>query len=70
MMGIDSETMCESSVYVVSGQSKELLMKDVVKATVKGDTVTCTNILGETKSVAGILSEINLVAHTLIVTRL
>lgn len=69
MMGIGSETMCESSAYVVSGQSRELLMKDVVKATVEGDTVTCTNILGETKSVTGNLSEINLVAHTLTISK-
>ena len=57
--------MCESSAYLVKGKSREILMKDVVKASVNGDKVTFTNILGETKSVAGRLVEVNLIGHSL-----
>ena len=57
--------MCESSAYLVKGKSREILMKDVVKATVDGDKVTFTNILGESKSVAGRLAEVNLIGHSL-----
>ena len=56
--------MCESSAFVVSGQSRELLMEDVVKVVVRGETVTCTNIVGETKTVSGRLSEVNLLGHS------
>ncbi len=57
--------MCESSAYLVKGKSREILMKDVVKASVDGDKVTFTNILGETKSVTGRLAEVNLIGHSL-----
>ena len=43
---------------------KNLLMEDVVKVMVEGETITCTNIIGETKSVTGRLSEVNLLGHT------
>jgi len=49
----------------MKGREKQIFMKDVVKASVKGDEVTCTNILGETKTVAGRLAEINLIGHSL-----
>ena len=57
--------MCESRAYVMRGRDKQVFMNDVVKASVKGEEVTCTNILGETKTVAGRLAEINLVGHSL-----
>ncbi len=57
--------MCESSAYTMKGRTKEILMKDVVKAKVDGDKVTCTNIIGETKTVAGKLMEVNLIGHSL-----
>jgi predicted RNA-binding protein len=59
--------MCESSVYVVKGQTKEIFMKDVVKASIEGDKVTFTNIIGERRSVAGRLAEVNLLGHSLTV---
>jgi len=58
-------TMCESAAYVVKGKRRELLMNDVVKAAVDDGKVTCTNILGESKTVAGTLVEANLIGHTL-----
>jgi len=57
--------MCESSAYTMRGRTKEILMKDVVKAKVDGDKVTCTNIIGETKTVTGTLMEVNLIGHSL-----
>ena len=57
--------MCESTAYLVKGKKRELLMKDVVKAFVEGESVTLTNIIGERTKVAGKLAEVNLIGHSL-----
>ena len=53
---------------MIKGTEKQVLMKDVVKASVDGDKITLTNIIGESKSISGKLIEVNLLGHTLSIT--
>ena len=59
--------MCESSVVLERGESRELLMADVVHVEVNGEAIKLTAILGETKNVKGRIKEINLMQHTIVI---
>jgi len=59
--------MCESSVYLIKGSKRELVLEDVVRVLVEGDSITCTNTLGETRTLPGTkIAEANLIKHEII----
>ncbi len=59
--------MCESSVYVLKGSEKSLVMAEAARVLVSGDEVTCVGIAGDRKTVKGVeLAEANLMRHEII----
>lgn len=59
--------MCESAVYLVVGDSKNLVMAEAAKVLVSGSCVTCIDTLGDRKVVDGAeLFEANLVKHEIL----
>jgi len=59
--------MCESSVYLLKGDQKTLVMTEAAKVLVSGSTVTCVDTLGERKVVDdAVMAEANLVKHEII----
>ena len=59
--------MCESTVYMerAGAVTRDLVMEDVVRVTVKGERIRLTEILGETREVTGRIAEIDLIKHTI-----
>ena len=59
--------MCESSVYLVLGPKKDLVMAEVARITVAGDTITCFDTLGDRRMLEGVrMIEANLMKHEII----
>jgi len=59
--------MCESTVYIVSGSEKKLVMAEVARVLVDGERVTCVDTLGERRTVDHArISEANLVKHEIV----
>lgn len=59
--------MCESSVYLVKGSEKSLVMAEVARVLVSGHEITCVGVAGDRKTVSDVeLSEANLVRHEII----
>jgi predicted RNA-binding protein len=60
--------MCESSVYLVKGSEKVLLMEEAARIIVSGNDLVCIDTMGERKTVPGArLYEANLVKHEILV---
>lgn len=59
--------MCESSVYIKQNDKEELVMENVASITpVDKDRFLLKGLLGEQKEVKGHISDINLMAHRII----
>jgi len=59
--------MCESAVYLVQGPTKDLVMAEVAKITVAGNTITCFDTMGERRTLEGVrMIEANLMKHEII----
>lgn len=62
--------MCESSVYLVEGSEKSLVMAEVARVLADGSTITCVDILGERRSFEGAeIAETDLVRHEVILRK-
>lgn len=59
--------MCESTVVIEKDGNRVLLMEDVARVDIEGDHIKLTGILGETKETEGRITEINLMAHTIVI---
>jgi len=61
---MEASTVCESSVYLLNGSDKTIVMADVARIIVHNDGVTCIDVLGERKEVSGVrIADANLVKH-------
>ena len=59
--------MCESAVYLVSGDERSLVMKEAAKVLIVPEGVVCVDTLGERKLVEGAaLHEANLIKHEIL----
>ncbi|UCE92340.1 MAG: CooT family nickel-binding protein [Methanobacteriota archaeon] len=59
--------MCESAVYLVSGDERTLVMQEAAKVMIVPEGVVCLDTLGERKLVEGaVLDEANLVKHEIL----
>jgi len=59
--------MCESSVFLVRGSRRELVMDEVAKVIVEGKKVVCVNALGERRTLEGSeIAEANLLKHEIL----
>lgn len=61
--------MCELSVYVVSGDTREKVMESVVRLTTRNGKVLLDGILGESKEVEGRLDSVNIIAQEAVILR-
>ncbi|RLI79197.1 RNA-binding protein [Archaeoglobales archaeon] len=59
--------MCESKVFLVRDGEEKLVMEDVTKIEVRGDTLIIHGILGEKKELVGKVTLMDLVGHKIIV---
>lgn len=60
--------MCESSVYILKGSEKIMVMEEAARIIVSGEDVVCIDSMGERKTVSGArISEANLVKHEILV---
>lgn len=59
--------MCESTVILKKGRKKEVVMKDVIQVSVKGEDIEVVGILGDSKNVRGNISKIDLSGHEIII---
>ena len=59
--------MCESSVYLLNGSDKKVVMTDVARIIVNSDGVTCVDMLGERKEIPQVrIADANLMKHEII----
>ena len=62
--------MCESSVYLVEGSEKTLVMAEVARVLAAGSPITCVNVLGERKAIQGAeIAETDLVRHEIVLRK-
>lgn len=59
--------MCESSVFLLKGSERILVVHEAAKVIVTGDGVTCIDALGEKKTIPdATIFEANLVNHEIL----
>ncbi|MCG8686050.1 MAG: CooT family nickel-binding protein [Desulfobacterales bacterium] len=59
--------MCESNVYLKTGDQEELIMENVAAITPsENGTFLLRGLLGEQKEVSGVIEDINLMGHKII----
>jgi predicted RNA-binding protein len=62
--------MCESTVYLVEGSDKRLVMAEAARVLVTGSSITCIDTLGERKVVDDAeLVEANLLKHEILLRK-
>ncbi|ABR48196.1 conserved hypothetical protein [Alkaliphilus metalliredigens QYMF] len=60
--------MCESTAYLITDKGEEKIMENVVYMKPENGKVFLADLLGEQKIVQGILKEIKLIDHKIIIT--
>lgn len=59
--------MCESNVYIKTGETEILVMENVAAITPCGENrFLLKGLLGESREIAGIIEDINLMAHKIV----
>lgn len=59
--------MCESSVWLLKGSERIMVMSEAARVIVTGDNVTCIDSIGERKVVPDAkLAEANLIGHEIL----
>jgi predicted RNA-binding protein len=56
--------MCELSVYIVKGETREKVMESVVRLIMHDGKVLMEGIFGDSKEVEGRLVEVNIIAQS------
>lgn len=60
--------MCESSVYLLKGSEKIMVMEEAARILVSGRDVVCIDPIGERKTLHGArIADANLVKHEILV---
>ncbi len=63
--------MCESNVYVRQNGREELVMENVAAITPSGEnTFLLKGLLGESREIKGVIEDINLMGHKIILKAL
>lgn len=61
--------MCESTAYLLTPEGESKVMEYVVNIIPKDDKWFLTNILGEEKTVEGILKEVDLIKNKILIEK-
>ncbi|MEE9224122.1 MAG: CooT family nickel-binding protein [Thermoplasmata archaeon] len=64
---MNRDNMCESTVFWEREGENEEIMKDVAKIFIDGDQLTFVGLLGEEKTITGVLRVVDSVKHQVIV---
>lgn len=59
--------MCESSVVLDTNGKMETLMEDVIRISIKGDTIELIGLFGERESIRGRISDIDMNKHEIVI---
>ncbi len=59
--------MCESKVFLKSGDAEELVMEDVIRIEVDGEKIKLYGIFGDFKEVEGRIVLVDLSSHRVVV---
>ncbi len=61
--------MCESTVYLKDGREEKVLMKEVAAIRPQGGKLLLTSVLGDQLEVEGVVAELDLMGHRIVVER-
>jgi predicted RNA-binding protein len=61
--------MCESTVYLKDGRDERVLMKDVAAIRPQGGRLVLTSVLGEQLEIEGVVADLDLMGHRIVVER-
>ena len=61
--------MCESSVYFKKGEKEDLILKDVVFIKPEDGSVFIEDIIGESKTIDGKITLIDLLGHKVVISQ-
>jgi predicted RNA-binding protein len=61
------ESMCQTTAYVIEGDTEVLLLQDVISVKPENGTLRMTNLFGEEKIVPGRIKQIDLLAHKILI---
>ncbi len=63
--------MCQSNAYITNQNSESLIMEDVAKIEILSkDQIRLVSLFGDEKEVKGVIDEINLLSHKIIISAL
>ncbi|HDN80734.1 MAG: RNA-binding protein [Chloroflexi bacterium] len=61
--------MCEATVFLVTDDRQEEVMRDVVLVQPEDDKLLLVNLLGEQKLIKGIIKRIDFIRHILVLEK-
>jgi len=59
--------MCESTAVLKGSESEEIIQKEVALIRTDGDKITIYGMLGDRREVRGAISEIDFMAHKIVI---
>jgi predicted RNA-binding protein len=59
--------MCQTTAYVIEGDTEVLLLQDVISVHPENGTLRMINLFGEEKIVPGRIKQIDLLAHKILI---
>ena len=62
--------MCQSSIYAIDTGRQELILEEVARVEIQGDSITMERLFGERVSLSARIKEIDLMKHRILVERI
>ncbi|WP_034379108.1 MULTISPECIES: CooT family nickel-binding protein [unclassified Dehalobacter] len=60
--------MCESNAYVLTPNGEKMVMENIANMKVDSGKIFLTGLLGDEKTINGIIQEIKLLEHKILIT--
>ncbi|RJE47838.1 MULTISPECIES: CooT family nickel-binding protein [unclassified Dehalobacter] len=60
--------MCESNAYVLTPDGEKMLMENVANMKIDSGKIFLTSLLGDEKTINGIIQEIKLLEHKILIS--
>ncbi len=62
--------MCQSNIYAIDTGRQELILEEVARVEIQGDSITMERLFGERVSLTARVKEIDLMKHRILVERI
>ncbi len=62
--------MCQSNIYAIETGQQELILDEVARVEIQGDSITMERLFGERVSLTARIKEIDLMKHRILVERI